>query len=176
MWDRSATSDTKDHSPLGEMADHNARVVQICDLLEAMADDLPRRPVPVWREAARMCEEVVKRHYKLVLDVLLPVLEARTLGEEDCEDVLRRVHADFEDEASKLLELNALMLDTVGDSAGKIEPEALGYALRCFFVALRRNASWEADVLLPLARRRLNIDDLDMLRRLMQMDANIKPA
>ncbi|MEM7733330.1 MAG: hypothetical protein AAF280_11180 [Pseudomonadota bacterium] len=170
MWDHLEPKEKTRCSPLEDMAQHALRVAQVCDLLEALADDLPRRPVPVWREAAHMCNDVVRRHYKLLLDVLLPMLEDRTRGNGECDPVLLRLQSDFEEEASGLYELNALMVDAVNDRSGNIGAEALGYALRCFFGALRRNVSWEMEVLLPLATRRLNIADLNKLSRLMQAD------
>lgn len=176
MWDQPAPSDQTAPSPLQDMADHALRVSDICDLLEAMADDLPRRPAPVWKEARRMCDDVVRVHYALLLDVLLPVLSTRLRGQPDCEHMLTRLNADFEEEASKLTELTALMTDAVSDRARPISPEALGYALRCFFCALRRNAMWETDVLLPLAKRALSADDLESLTRLMRLDPVTGPS
>ncbi|MEL6119589.1 MAG: hypothetical protein AAFR49_07915 [Pseudomonadota bacterium] len=155
------TSKPKQRSPLEHVAEHANRVSQMCDMLEALADDLPRRTAPVWREATRMCNDVIPGHYHDVLCLLVPILLKRTEGDVDCEDLLQRLRLDFEDEAYRLTELNDLMVDAVGADAKKIGPEALGYALRGFFGALRRNTSWETDVLLPLAERYLNSDDLE---------------
>lgn len=160
MWDDPETPTAPERSPLEHVAAHANRVSQMCDLLEALADDLPRRPVPVWREATRMCNDVIPGHYHDVLSLLVPTLLKRTEGDLDCEDLLQRLQLDFEDEACRLAELNDLMVDAVGEDSGKIGAEALGYALRGFFGALRRNTSWETDVLLPLAERYLNADDL----------------
>ncbi|MEL7011761.1 MAG: hypothetical protein AAFO72_00620 [Pseudomonadota bacterium] len=166
MLDESNTTQTEERSPLDSVADHARRVSQMCDLLEALADDLPHRPAPVWREATRLCNDIIPGHYKEVLDVLVPILQRRTEGEVECEDLLRRLQADFEDEACRLSELNDLLVEAVETDAGrdtdakKIASETLGYALRGFFAALRRNGSWETDVLLPLAARRLIAEDL----------------
>lgn len=148
-------------SPLEHVAEHARRVSQMCDLLEALADDLPRRPTPVWREAKRMCNAVIPGHYNDVLGLIVPALLKRTQGDQACEELLHRLKLDFEDEASRLTELNDLMVDALGEDGRKIGPEALGYALRGFFGALRRNSCWETDVLLPLAKRYLNADDLN---------------
>lgn len=147
-------------SPLDIVAQHALRVSQTCDLLEALADDLPRRSEPVWREASRMCADVIPRHYRDVLDVLVPILLRRTQGERDCETILLKLRADFEYDACRLTELNDLFVDTLGGNRRTIGAEALGYALRGFFDVLRRNTSWETDVLLPLASRRLTDQDL----------------
>lgn len=161
MLDDPETPKAKARSPLEHVAEHANRVSQMCDLLEALADDLPRRPAPVWREASRMCNDVIPGHYNDVLGLLVPILLKRTQGDVDCADLLQRLQLDFEDEACRLAELNDLMINAVGDDAHKIGAEALGYALRGFFGALRRNTSWEKDVLLPLAERYLHADDLE---------------
>ncbi len=158
---------TPARSPLDDLAEHAQHVSHLCDLLEALADDLPRRPMPVWREAMRMCKHLVPVHYEEILNVVMPILKRRTVGERDCEDVLRRLQADFEDEAFRLSELDDLLEEVANPQAtgnrenGNIGPEALGFALRGFFIALRRNSTWETDVVLPLASRHLNTNDLD---------------
>ncbi|MEO0753069.1 MAG: hypothetical protein AAFY25_14835, partial [Pseudomonadota bacterium] len=143
MLDDPKAQKPMERSPLDQVADHARRVSQMCDLLEALADDLPRRPAPIWREATRMCNDVIPGHYREILNVLVPILKRRTEGELDCEYVLRRLQQDFEDEACRLSELNDLLIEAVGTDASKIGPEALGYALRGFFGALRRNGCWE---------------------------------
>ena len=163
MLDRPEFSAAKARSPLEEVVEQTERVAQICDLLEAMADDLPRRSVPVWRTATRMCHEVVALHYKFILVSLMPILKRRMKGEVDCEDMLTQLEADFKDESGRLAELNVLLSDAVGEDTEKIGSEALGYALRCFFGSIRRNTVWESEVLLPMAMRRLTPKDLDEL-------------
>lgn len=160
MLDDPTAPNTDERTPLDDVAERAQRVDQMCDLLEALADDLPRFPVPVWRETTRMCMTVIPGHYQDILTVLMPVLLRRTEGELDCEDTLRRLQADFEEEACRLTELSDLLEEAVDAKRCTIGPEALGYALRGFFSNLRRNTSWETKVLLPLANRRLNADDL----------------
>ena len=161
MLDDPTAPNTYERTPLDYVAEHADRVNQMCDILEALADDLPRRPAPVWREAKRMCNSVIPGHYQDVLTVLMPILLRRIAGELDCEDTLRRLQEDFEDEACRLTELNDLLEEALTADRCSIGPEALGYALRGFFNVLRRNTSWETKVLLPLATRRLTADDLN---------------
>ncbi|MEM6588445.1 MAG: hypothetical protein AAF641_08370 [Pseudomonadota bacterium] len=175
MLDHENAKKRDKRSSLDRVADHARRVSQMCDLLESMADDLPHRPVPVWREATRLCNQIIPGHYHEVLNVLVPVLQRRTKGDLDCENLLRRVRADFDEEACRLSELNELLVEAIDPDgnarSGTIGPETLGYALRCFFTALRRNGSWEMDVLLPLASRRLNADDLDEMAHMLPQAA-----
>ena len=158
---------TDKRSPLESVADQARRVSQMCDLLEALADDLPLRPAPVWREATMLCNDIIPKHFQNILTVLVPILKRRIEGELECEDLVQRLQADFEDEACRLSELNDLLVEAIepqpdaDTTSHKIEPEALGYALRGFFTALRRIGSWEVEVLLPLASRRLIEEDLD---------------
>ncbi|MEO0370087.1 MAG: hypothetical protein AAF231_01390 [Pseudomonadota bacterium] len=163
MLGHPAPSDAKASSPLSDVAAQTVRVAEICDLLEALADDLPRRSAPVWKETTRMCRDLIEGHYQLLLGSLLPILARRTKDEVECQDVLTRLGADFDDEVSRLTELNVLMTDAVGEHGSKIGSEALGYALRCFFGSLRRSTIWETEVLLPLAERRLTTKDLQEL-------------
>ncbi|MEL7279695.1 MAG: hypothetical protein AAFY35_10820 [Pseudomonadota bacterium] len=173
MLDDPTAPDRHARTPLDDVADHARRVDQMCDLLEALADDLPRRAAPVWREATRMCKAVIPMHYQNILTVVMPVLRRRCQGEVDCENTLRRLQTDFEEEACRLSELNELLEEAMETGGSTIDPEALGFALRGFFGALRRITSWETDVLLPLADRHLNAEDLNEIAcNLLRLDRN----
>lgn len=147
--------------PLAQVAEHARRVGDLCDLLEAIADDLPRKTKPIWREVIRLCSTIIPNHYDDVIGVVVPVLMRRTEGDIDCESVLRRLHADYIDGRVRLPELTDILDDAIRSDGPAIEPEALGFALRSFFQAIRRQTDWEIDVLLPLANRRLTREDLD---------------
>ncbi|MEL6913144.1 MAG: hemerythrin domain-containing protein [Pseudomonadota bacterium] len=149
--------------PLLRLARHGQRVLDLCDLLEAIADDLPRKTMPVWREVAQLCGTIVPRHYDTLNRIFLPLLRRRTAGDVECEAVLTRLETEYSDSSHRLPELVSLLHDTVNNSPPGIDTEALGFALRGFFEAIRRQMAWEMDVLIPLARRRLTREDLDEL-------------
>lgn len=161
-----------DHGmPLVLVARHARRVSQFCDLLETLADDLPRKAMPVWREVHRLCNTVIPMHYEDVASVLVPVLIRRSKGNADCEDVLNRLRLDYDDGRVRIPELAEILTDAMCSDGPKIEPDALGFALRSYFEAMRRQSDWELDVLLPLARRKLTQEDLEEIAlQLMEHD------
>lgn len=149
--------------PLDYVAAHSKRVAAMCDLLEAIADELPKKAKPFWQEVTRLCTTVIPQHYDAVTRLLVPVLLRRTEGELDCEAVLLRMQADYTDERARLPELTELLTDAFGADDARLSADALGYALRSFFEAMRRQIRWETEVLLPLASRHLTPEDLEEL-------------
>lgn len=158
--------------PLEYVAAHSKRVGAMCDLLEAIADDLPQKAKPFWREVTRLCGTVIPQHYDAVTRLLVPALLHRTQGEADCEAVLLRMQADYTHERARLPELTELLREAIGQDSLRLSPDALGYALRSFFEAMRRQIRWETEVLLPLASRRLTAEDLDELATCLAKDAD----
>lgn len=146
--------------PLMQFVSGAHRVAELCDLLEALADDLPRKATPVWREAVRLSVTVVPEHIKEMTCILLPVLRQRTKGDALCEAVLRRVQTDYDESRSTLPELTELLEQSAVNSTPGMTPEALGFALRGHFEMIRRHIGWETDVVLPLAKSRLTDTDL----------------
>ncbi|MEL7166852.1 MAG: hypothetical protein AAGL96_15385 [Pseudomonadota bacterium] len=146
--------------PLALVAQHARRVAELCDLLEAIADDLPRQPKPIWSEVRRLCGATIQQHYDEVLRALVPVLMRRTRGDADCEDMLNRMRLDYVDGQVRLPELEELLNDASRVNGPGLGANALGFALRSFFETIRRQTDWEMDVLLPMARRRLTPSDL----------------
>lgn len=151
--------------PLEYVADHARRVARMCDMLEAIADELPNKAKPFWNEVTQLCTTIIPRHYDEVTQLLMPVLRRRTKGAVECEAVLSRLQAEYWEERARLPELTELLTDAVGKDAHRLSADALGYALRGFFDAIRRQSQWETEVLLPLASRHLTQEDLDQLAR-----------
>lgn len=145
--------------PLVRFARHGRRVLEACDLLEAIADDLPRKVAPIWREVAQHCVAIMPGHYDSLLHILIPVLKRRTRGDPDCEAVLARLEQEYADACHRFPELFALLQDAQDQGVATIDEEALGYALRSYFEAIRQQMAWERDVLIPLAERRLTRAD-----------------
>ena len=54
-------------------------------------------------------------------------------------------------------------LQTLAQGGRPANPEMLGYMLRGFFERYRRHVHWENQLVMPLARQRLNRDDLEQL-------------
>ncbi|MEO0487515.1 MAG: hemerythrin domain-containing protein [Pseudomonadota bacterium] len=148
---------------LGAVADQTHRVADFCDLLEAIADDLPRKAKPVWREIIRLCDAILDEHLQTFAQVIVPALLRRTRDDAHLQTVLTQLHAEYRDESARLPELAALLSDNIGPDEDRMTAETLGYALRSFFTALRRQAAWESNVLLPLAATRLSPADLEAI-------------
>ncbi|MEL6960115.1 MAG: hypothetical protein AAGL89_14310 [Pseudomonadota bacterium] len=128
------------------------RAFQVCDLLEALADDLPRRQAPVWRETQRQCQSVLRPHFMLLINVVLPILLKRSKENVDREEVLMRLVADNESQLHALEDLDDLLSEAIAPGRSD-NAESLGFALRGFFDTLRHNLTWEVDVVWPLAKR-----------------------
>lgn len=128
------------------------RAFQVCDLLEALADDLPRRQAPVWRETQRQCQSVLRPHFMLLIDVVLPILLKRSKENVDREGVLMRLVADNESQLHALEDLDDLLSEAITSEQSE-NAESLGFALRGFFETIRHNLTWEVDVVWPIAKR-----------------------
>ena len=158
--------------PLERITAQAERISLLCDLLEAIADSLPSPEAGACEEAAQICRAEVHRHYEDVNTVLIPALRSRVRDNPDRARLLARIEEDLHEDATRLAEL----IDILGIyGAGRESPlnaEAFGYALRGFFETIRRQLSWEAEVLVPMADQVLEDGDLDiMAQRLASRDS-----
>ncbi|MEM6634546.1 MAG: hypothetical protein AAF667_01525 [Pseudomonadota bacterium] len=161
MWQGSPGQEVP--MPLSQFVKGAERVAELCDLLEVLADDLPRKAPPVWREAVRLSSTIIPDHIDNIAHVLLPLLARRTRGETFCDTVLRRLQTEYQDCQSQLPELTDLLGNGLSEQMPGLAPEALGFALRGHFEMIRRQIDWERDVLLPLARRCLIAADFNVI-------------
>lgn len=149
----------EDRSPIELCRDQTRRALRVCDHLEALADALPRQSVSEWREAQHQCGFVLRPYFDVVNDVVLSRMLSQSVGSADRQDVLTRLKSDCSDQTHALADLEDLILDALSSEKYADEPEALGYALRGHFEALRRDLRWQDDVLWPLAARILLVED-----------------
>ena len=139
------------------------RSLQICDLLEALADDLPRCQLPMWRETRRQCQSVLRPHFLFLINVVLPILLKRSRENLDREDMLVRLIEDNESQLHALEDLDELLSEALTfDCADRAE--TLGFALRGFFETLRRTLAWELEIVWPMAKRILTPMDAKELQ------------
>ena len=124
---------------------HLERTLEICDLLESLADDLPRRPLAVWREAKHQCRRVLQHHVAIGAEQVAHLLGRLTPGTEDQRAVLLHFEAEYTTIGCRLDDLDDLLSDAVSPDRTCIGAEALGYALRSHFDALRQHIGWERD-------------------------------
>ena len=124
---------------------HRAKL-ELCDMLESIADSLPGRidrhlclrlgagMLPLLRGAHAYEEEV-----------LFPAFLARGGGDES----LRRLRAEHVEDESLAEELTETLL-RIGHGGDAANPEALGFMLRAFFETTRRHVAFEREHVLPL--------------------------
>jgi hemerythrin-like domain-containing protein len=139
--------------------DH-ALQLELCNLLEHIADCLPERVgAAVARSAAAILREGFGPHLELEERMLFPLLRRRADDGSSLEAIMQQLEAEHAEDEAFGQEL-ADELELLGRAGAARNPEMLGYMLRGFFERQRRHIEWEDRVLLPLARRTLTQDDL----------------
>lgn len=140
---------------------------KLCGFLEQIADGLPYMVNP---ELCKYCLLVLQRelpiHIKDEELGLFPILEKRAKPSDNVSQILSCLameHATDESFASELEE----SLDLLSQKQVVPNPNMTGYMLRCFFECYKRHLTWEDVVVLPLARRLFNQDDLNFLSQIM---------
>ena len=151
-------------NPLDMIANAHAVKVEMCDLMERIADGLPDEV------DRRLCAQVaaclafdLPLHHHDEEFALFPLLKTRALPEDRLDTILERLaaeHSSDNDFASEIAEA----LETLGEGGRPGNPEMLGYMLRGFFERYRRHVQWENTLVMPLARLRLTPEDLDQLQ------------
>lgn len=111
-------------------ADHG-RLGELCDQLEAIADDLPRACPTRCSRAAAQLTALVPAHHAFEFGVLAEVLGAGR------RELLERILAQHAEDEGLALEI-AMALEPLSAGAAPEEPVTLGYMLRCFFNNCRR--------------------------------------
>ena len=112
-------------------AEHG-RLGALCELLEAIADDLPRACPKRCGRAAAELETLVPEHHAFEEMVLTEVLPPNR------RDLLDRILGQHAEDEGLAFEL-AMALEPIGHGATPEQPETLGYMLRCFFNNCRRS-------------------------------------
>lgn len=166
-------SDSSEHkglnrNPLDVIALAHAMQADLCDAMERIADSLPD---DVDR---RLCAHVATRlqfdlplHHEDEETGLFPLLKQRAQPEDGLNGVLERLaaeHGSDTDFASEIAEA----LDQLGQGARVANADMVGYMLRGFFERYRRHIHWENTLVMPLARKRLTEDDLQVLSARME--------
>lgn len=154
-------------NPLDMIASAHALQVQMCDAMERIADGLPDEV------DRRLCAQVaaclqfdLPLHHHDEEEGLFPLLRQRAKPEDGLDQVLERLaseHSSDNDFASEIAEA----LDILGQGGRPANPEMLGYMLRGFFERYRRHVHWENQLVMPLARLRLDREDLAALQSVM---------
>jgi len=170
MTDASATKRLDDAGhcttphPLEIIEEEHALQLELCDLLESIADDLPAKLEPALAVIAiSILKGSVKAHTKFEEDALFPLLRERLSSNDTVVQALSCLSQEHERDEDIADELVEALTDALQSSVPQ-NPETLGYILRGYFESQRRHIAWEDSVILPAARKALTGDDLSRLQ------------
>lgn len=142
------------HVPCRDISEAHHRKLDMCDVMEAIADALPsvdrlqclqlaNQLVPLLRDAHRYEEEVV-----------FPVFEqAGGLGRLARIASVRRLKSEHVEDECAAQDLTELLLE-IGHGGSIANPEALGFMLRAFFDTMRRHIAFEREHVVPIVSQR----------------------
>ena len=160
---RSGTATTRatcgSPDPLALIAEDHALQLELCDLLEWLADSLPDFNRAIARSAAAILRQGFEPHLQLEEEMLFPLLRRRAPEGSPLGPIMQQLEAEHAADDSFAHEL-ADELQLLADTGLVRNAEMLGYMLRGFFEHQRRHIEWENRVLLPLARQTLTRADL----------------
>jgi hypothetical protein len=147
---------------LGWLAAVQERELNLCRLLEFIADALPSPPDrKIVAAAIPGLRVTVLRHEVILRQILLPRLrDSRSIPSKHIDATMQRLSRDnamdmlLANDAADLLEAS------IADHAGQPNAGMLGFVLRGFFEGRRRHIEWEKAVLIPLAENQLTPDRL----------------
>lgn len=150
--------------PIRLLQQDNALRLDLCDLLEHIADSLPENAAPqIALLASAALERGWANHVAFEEQALFPILGRH-----------RRTHPDLVAGLDQLslehavdVGLGQELVDTLNDLARggpPQNPQMVGYLLRSHFVPMRRHILWENAFLVPAARRLLSVEDMGALR------------
>lgn len=145
-------------------SDHD-RQLDLCDMLEEVADSLPGAvSAGLARVAGTTLRQGFPAHIRLEEDTLFPLLRCRGAEHPWLGRVLDQLCHEHTTDESYGHEV-AEALDILAETGDAANPDMIGYMLRGFFLTQRRHVEWENAVVLPVARELLTEADLDELCR-----------
>ncbi len=150
--------------PFVLLDEDNALRLDLCDLLEHIADGLPENAAP---QLAQLASSTIERgwinHTVFEEQALFPVLRHHGAGHPELSACVAQLTSEHESD----LGFDQELIDTLNDLARggpPANPEMVGYLLRAHFVPMRRHVLWENALLIPAARRLLSADEVTALR------------
>jgi hypothetical protein len=149
--------------PIGLLHSDNALRLDLCDLLEHIADGLPENAAPQLAQLARAAlERGWPDHTAFEEEALFPLLHAHGDNHPGLLSGLNQLAFEHATDAG----LDQEIVETLHDLARggpPTNPDMVGYLLRAHFVPMRRHILWENAFLIPAARRLLSAADLASL-------------
>ncbi|MEM1039957.1 MAG: hemerythrin domain-containing protein [Pseudomonadota bacterium] len=155
--------------PISEVSSELSKCHQaqeaLCDLLEAIADDIPEDPKAVDRQrclaAARQIFPTVKKAHDFEEQRLFPLLEQLNGPSESLTKSLERLRFEHWEDESFAEEVTESLIE-FGRGNGSVDGEKLGYMLRGFFEGLRRHMAFETEHLVPMLKRQATVTPLHL--------------
>ena len=150
--------------PIALVREEHCLQMELCDLLEAIADGLPSvfdRDLAAI--AVSMLQGSVAAHTKFEDEALFPVLEQRLGPTDPVMEALACLKEEHDRDEDIVRELTVALRTAL--ATGSVQaPETLGYVLRGYFESQRRHIAWENRIVLPAAEASLTSDDLNALQ------------
>ena len=154
-------------NPIDVIARDHRFVEHLCDALERIAESLPDRVDCILVTGVVSSLKVnLAIHIRDEEDGLFPLLEKQALPDDNISGILAELaieHATDEGFADDIIE----ELECLARGEKPQNAELLGHMLRNFFEHLRRHLAWEDAIVIPMAQKRLNPDDLESLSKAM---------
>ncbi len=146
--------------PIAVIEEEHALQLELCDVLEYLADSLPSAiDEGLASVAVAILRNGLPRHMSLEEEVLFPLLRRRIAGTPHLTAMLHRLEDEHDTDEGFASEIADALESLAGREAAD-DAEMLGYMLRGFFECQRRHIAWENEVVLPLARQVLLPEDL----------------
>lgn len=155
--------------PIGVVEDEHALQLELCNLLELIADALPvtfDRSLAV--TALTILQGSLPAHSRFEDNALFPRLRRRLTADDPVLSALVCLEREHVWDAGALSDLAGELKSALG-LQGVQNPNLLIWMLRGFADSHRRHIAWEDEVVLPAARASLTADDLAELQTWIMM-------
>ena len=145
--------------PLAVIEEDHALHLELCDVLERLADALPHdADQGLARVAVTFLRNGFPAHLRMEEHVLSQLLERHAAPAGLLRPIIEHLKAEHSADECAALEI-ADELQVLVEHGRVANADMLGYMVRGFFEAQRRHIWWENSVLLPLAREALTSED-----------------
>jgi hemerythrin-like domain-containing protein len=150
--------------PIGIIEGEHALQLELCDLLDVIADGLPLAfDQSLAVIAVAILQGSVPTHTRFEDEALFPLLRRRLTADDPVVSALTCLEREHQWDAQIVSELTEALKSAVGSSAVQ-NPVALRHILRGFSESHRRHIVWEEQVVIPAARIALTGEDLGELQ------------
>lgn len=132
-----------------ELKSHHHKLLELCDCLERVADDLPE--LSSRQECLVLCRDIfprIKSAHEFEEKALFPLLHEQEQGNESLDKNLERLRYEHWEDESFAEEISDVFRTYIENPEQK-EAEKLAYMLRGFFEGIRRHIAFEQEYILP---------------------------